>query len=312
MQGICFILAGGGGKGAYQIGIWKALIEYGVDKNIVAVSGTSVGALNAALFAQGNYNIAENIWLNISTDEILKIDLFKYIQRFNGKLKELNLVKNILKCNLEGGIFSRKGLIDIINSSVNLQLVSNSQIDCYSTCTELPGINEKYFNLKNMSKDKILNVLLASSALPMIFDSVEIEGKEYLDGGIVDNIPIRPLYDKGYRNFLVAHLNRDSIIDESLYEDAKIIQIIPSSNQGDLLDGTLDFTQQGAKRRIQQGYNDTIKILDMIYSMGMVQLEIKKNLFELKKGEQVFIEEKDKLINKRNLLKKELKDILDK
>lgn len=64
-KGVGLVLAGGGGKGAYFIGVWKALREYGVDKNITALSGTLIGELNAVLFAQGDYELAEHIWRGI-------------------------------------------------------------------------------------------------------------------------------------------------------------------------------------------------------------------------------------------------------
>ena len=67
MNNIALVLSGGGGKGAYQIGVWKALKESGLDKEIVSVSGTSVGALNAALFIHNNLNVAEEIYLNMSS-----------------------------------------------------------------------------------------------------------------------------------------------------------------------------------------------------------------------------------------------------
>ena len=57
-QRIGLVLEGGGGKGSYQIGVWKAIRELGLEKKIVAVSGTSVGALNAALFAKGDFETA--------------------------------------------------------------------------------------------------------------------------------------------------------------------------------------------------------------------------------------------------------------
>ena len=72
---IGLVFAGGGGKGAYHIGVWKALREYGIDKNITAVAGTSVGALNAALLAHGDYGLAEDVWLNISPQQILKSNM---------------------------------------------------------------------------------------------------------------------------------------------------------------------------------------------------------------------------------------------
>lgn len=59
---IGLVLCGGGGRGAYQIGVWQALNELGLDRYINGVSGTSAGALNAALFACGNISLAENVW----------------------------------------------------------------------------------------------------------------------------------------------------------------------------------------------------------------------------------------------------------
>ena len=61
---IALVLSGGGAKGAYQIGVWKALDEYHVSERISVVSGTSVGSLNAALFAAGDYEAARNLWNN--------------------------------------------------------------------------------------------------------------------------------------------------------------------------------------------------------------------------------------------------------
>ena len=51
------VLSGGGGKGAYELGVWKALVEMKLDKYIEVISGTSIGAFNAALFAQGLWPI---------------------------------------------------------------------------------------------------------------------------------------------------------------------------------------------------------------------------------------------------------------
>lgn len=55
---IGLVLAGGGGKGGYQIGVWKYLKEIGLEKNISVISGTSVGGLNAVLMGCVDYKIA--------------------------------------------------------------------------------------------------------------------------------------------------------------------------------------------------------------------------------------------------------------
>ena len=67
------VFSGGGAKGAYEIGVWKALIELGLSDKITAISGTSVGALNALLFGQGDYEIAEKTWDNFTQKDLTKI-----------------------------------------------------------------------------------------------------------------------------------------------------------------------------------------------------------------------------------------------
>ncbi len=66
------VLAGGGGKGAYQVGVWKALAEYGLAQRVTAISGTSVGALNGALFACVGPAEAERLWLEEVPDQLTR------------------------------------------------------------------------------------------------------------------------------------------------------------------------------------------------------------------------------------------------
>ena len=70
MKKIGLVLAGGGGRGAYQIGVWKALRKAGLERYITSVSGSSVGGLNAALFIQNNLELAENIWKSLCMKKI--------------------------------------------------------------------------------------------------------------------------------------------------------------------------------------------------------------------------------------------------
>src|SRR5262245_34888613 len=65
------VLAGGGGRGAYQIGCWKKLKELGLDRFSV-ISGTSVGALNAALIAAGDVPQAVRLWEDLEESKVVK------------------------------------------------------------------------------------------------------------------------------------------------------------------------------------------------------------------------------------------------
>ena len=98
MNGIGLVLAGGGGKGAYQIGVWKYLHECGLDRYVRAVSGTSVGSLNAALFASGDFQRAEDLWLNIQPSQILsprKVSLSEVIGWIISNKADLHLMRQL-------------------------------------------------------------------------------------------------------------------------------------------------------------------------------------------------------------------------
>lgn len=321
MNGLGLVLAGGGGKGAYQIGVWRALLEFGVAENITAVSGTSVGALNGALFAQGDYSVAENVWLSISNEQILKYDFKQFQKQLEEAISSIGVVRDLdiarlLLLNMSkkknSGLFSREGLLEIIDRALDTQYLSSSVIPCYATCLEMPILKKTRFNLQGMSSADIKTVLLATSAIPFIFDEEKIDGKCYIDGGVPsvgDNVPIEPLYHMGIRTFIVAHLSRDYIIDEDLYPDARILQIVPSDHQGDLFDGTLDFSLRGAKKRIEQGYWDTHKVLKPMYDMGLTQLSINAKLNEIAEDEASFSERRRESVSIRDELKNRITNI---
>ena len=95
------VFSGGGGKGAYQIGVWKYLHEMGIDRKITGVSGASVGALNSLLFVQGDYEKARDVWLNIQQDDLTYVSLLHYLiqlmpilQSFQAGLAVLNMIAN--------------------------------------------------------------------------------------------------------------------------------------------------------------------------------------------------------------------------
>lgn len=90
------VLSGGGAKGAYEVGVWQALHEAGLAGDVTAVSGTSIGAVNAALFASWpDPKGAERLWLEnlgkafVPNDRVLQMaSERKFAEFFNGKLQE--------------------------------------------------------------------------------------------------------------------------------------------------------------------------------------------------------------------------------
>lgn len=212
------VLSGGGGKGAYEIGVIKALVEEGV--KITAVSGASVGALNAALFATYDVSGMIDIWSGITPEIAL----------------------------------SQERLSDLITLNAVPYLLKRSDIACYVNAYNIfTGKNEN-FHLNKYKRKEIEKLLLASSALPIVYPPVSFRGNLYWDGGILDNTPIEILYKKGYRNLLVVYLDPDAKKDS--YKDAHVVAFAPTEKWG-FFDGTLNFNQEDIRRRIEQGYQET-------------------------------------------------------
>ena len=284
---IGLVFAGGGGRGAYHIGVWKALQKSGLDKEISCVAGTSVGGLNAALFLQGDFEKAVNIWSNITVEKILS-PLLGHKKKLNVLLTELN----------EGGLynFARTGLLNIIEKDLDINVFDNSSMDCFITCTRTKKIKKDrtefkilkdevkfeesissyndgeavYFNMKEFSADDRRRILLATSAIPFVFPSEKIGDYYYIDGGFKDNIPVQPLvYKSNCDIVIVVHLERDVSYRElamKKYHNTRVWEIRPRNYQGGIITGTLNFSSSDAYRRIEEGYNENIETLKQIRS----------------------------------------------
>lgn len=282
MSKLGLVLSGGGGKGAYQFGVWKALTEYGIGENIAAISGTSVGGLNAVLFMQGSLKICEEVWTSISHDRVLTFDRLSLAKAVTVPFQAgINIPRNLLLNLLasSNGIFTREGLIDIINEYIDLSLVADSYVKLYVTCCEImenitASLNPTYFQLNNQSCNRIKKILLATSALPVIFKPEIIDDKKYYDGGIVDNVPVKPLYEYGCDVILVVYLDRKSTVKHSDFPNCTILEIRPVEDTGGLFNGMLDFSAEGAERRIRQGYTDAGKLIEALYGKGIIQSRI--------------------------------------
>lgn len=289
MGRIGLVLAGGGGKGAYHIGVWKALAEYGIDKYISIVTGSSVGALNMILFANEDLARAEYVWRNISHDKILTIP--KKISAGLHMPEE------------QAAIFSRDGLSAIIDENVDLNKISRSKIRMYACTYNVTRKRTEYLSINNKSSSMIKKIVMASSALPIIFGKQEINGMEYYDGGLTNNVPVEPIFNTQADGIIAVHLGRESSLNK-IYPNKNIIEIVPAKNQGDLLDGTLDFSSEGARRRISQGYEDTVKIIEPVRCLIQEQAGYIYNIEKLVENE-CRLEEKIKDIYDRRSIEKD-------
>lgn len=271
---IGLVLCGGGGRGAYQTGVWKALRERGFDSRITAVSGTSVGALNAALFACGDLALAEDIWTSLRQSDIADPAetagrvLSKFLDFLGSENRTIDIPTP--EETARAGLFSSGGLISLIERNGVNDCVSGCGMPCFACCHNASAERPEYFDLSAFSPAMITEYLTASTAIPGVFPAKEIGGALYRDGGLSDNTPVKPLYDIGIRRFVISYLGSEAA-DLSQFPDAEFLEIFPSDEillgkqeKRILKVGTLDFDGENAAKRIELGYAETLKFLGSV------------------------------------------------
>ncbi len=312
---IGLVLAGGGGKGSYQVGAYEALEEYGLASQIEVISGSSVGALNLLLFSLYKSDYSKHIWRNVKFQDLFKYKfiydsiklLSSYVYRYVTSVAIIEFLDN-------KGYFSQEGLKRIIDKYVDFSKISNSRIKLYVSTTdcmytpslmclinsflEKPTGKAKYFLLNGQPHEKIKKIVLASSAIPKIYDPIKIDNKKYLDGGISDNIPIKPVYDEGCNLIFVIDMNPTSLTKSKDFPNATILHIRPQKDPGH----TLDFSPKERERRFREGYNDLQRILNKASSFIMID-SISKNI--KREVENSNLEYK----NKKEQLNKDIKSL---
>ncbi|GAK58012.1 putative patatin-like phospholipase [Candidatus Vecturithrix granuli] len=333
MSKLGLVFSGGGGKGAYQIGVWRALKEFGLAEKVRAVSGTSVGALNALLFVQQNYELAEHLWFHIQQEDILNIDpeLIATILREAPISIPPAMLEKVLNFFCSRGIWSRDGLIRMLKKAIDAEAIAASSVTIFAACTnvtDIPSVirpvsalthylfeqsipegDRTYFRLNDYDVAHIRQILLASSALPILFHAEQIDGRVYYDGGLVDNTPVMPVYKEGCDLILVVQLDPLALVEREYFPDAEILTIAPQETQGSFWGGTLDFSREGAERRVQQGYADALRILQPVAAMRDLQQQISTRLTQVHSDEQTFQHKLQELLQQREEIKKTLKSL---
>lgn len=245
---IAVVLGGGGSKGAYQIGAWRALKELGIEYDIV--TGTSIGALNGALMVLDDYDRALELWREIDIDKVvlnglnLRTDLQYY---YENSEKLLPFIKSY-KDNRGMDIAPLK---KIIQKCVDERFFSSS-VDYALMSVKFPSFTpvKKYKN--ELSMENLASWILASASCFPAFPVCEIEGESYIDGGYYDNLPISLAFELNAQQVIAIALNPES---HAFSHHPLVKNIYPIKPLG----GMLDFDKMSIEENLMLGYFDTLK-----------------------------------------------------
>lgn len=269
-------LEGGGAKGAYQIGVWKALREAGIRYHMVA--GTSVGALNGALMAMGDYDTAVQLWSDMRLSRVIALDEQgeKELGRFLRGEADISDAPDLL--HHAAGIIKNRGL-DVaplrewVRSMVDEEKLRSGGVELYISTVSLTEKKGLEVKINDMSHEEMCDMLLASAYHPS-FRLERLGGKLYADGAFVDALPVYPLIKHGCKDIIAVRLPGFGV--EKLFrkpEDVNIIEIETAEDLGHVL----NFDGESAKRNMEIGYFDALRVL---YGLHGSRVYIERSISE--------------------------------
>lgn len=247
-----FVLSGGGSRGAYEIGVWKALQE--LDVRFSMVTGTSVGALNAAAIAQGDFELAENLWKELETSNVFDLKLDETLP---DSIKTLTAAKQIFQEFLKQGGVDCGRLKKLLEQYLNEDAIRKSPLALGLVTTELPTLKPRYLWKEEIPQGQLIDYLLASCALFPAIQPYEIDGIRYIDGAFNDNMPIKMAIDQGAKQVIAVYMDAPGVVRPykkfTQMADIRLIQCF--WNLGSLL----LFDRDHARQNIRLGYLDTMR-----------------------------------------------------
>ena len=236
------VLSGGGARGAYQLGVYKALKKLGIKVDII--TGTSIGAINGALLVAGDYRKVKKLWAKTKAE-----DLFSY--NFGNSKDYPKVAKEIVKN--KGLKFDRaeEFLIKIIKE----EKIRKSKINYGLVTVNLKNRVPKVLTKNEIPKGKLISYIIASSTCFPAVEMKKIDDEYYVDGGYYDNLPINLAIDMGADEIIAVDLSAIGIKQKVKDSEIKVDYIKNKSSKSFIL----DFNPESSKKRIRLGYNDTMK-----------------------------------------------------
>ena len=268
------ILAGGGARGAFQVGVLRFLEEMNWKPDLIC--GTSVGGVNAVGMGCG-MKTAElaAFWKKYNRRMLFDLTLQKFILSFLSKRKFKSLMDT-------------QPLRAVLEKHIDIEALRRSRTEIIITAVNMRTSAVTYFDRSVIT----IGHLLASGAIPLVFPWQFIDGEPYWDGGIMANVPIMPALERGAKEIIIVLLSpvgwaRPTVVGadyqppympsqvaelmlehflfasggllleavkKGLYSDVKIATVAPTRMLG--LRSLLNFSSKEAERLIQEGYDN--------------------------------------------------------
>lgn len=248
------VFDGGGARGAYQIGAWKALREAGI--KIRAVAGTSVGALNGALVCMGDVDMAEDIWRKMTFSTVMDVDDEWMERLFRGETSLKEFLNEGWKKLKDGGI-DITPLRNLIHETVDEETIRTCGIEFALLTFSVSDFKELDLSIEDIPEGLLEDFLLASAYL-LGFKNEPLHGKKYIDGGVINNVPLNSLVKRGYENIIEVRIygpGREPKV--KLPQGSIKYEIAPRVKLGSII----EFSGKRSRQNLTIGYYDAKRLI---------------------------------------------------
>ena len=245
------VLSGGGSRGAYECGAWQALKEMNI--RIDGVYGTSIGAINAALVAQGDLDTAVQLWNTIRLNQIIDMEEEEdfNIDRMLSGMRDLIpfLIENAKNFRLD-----ISPLVKLVHETIDEGKIRASGMDFGVMLTRFPQLSGVEVRLNDIPQGRLEDYLIASASCFPVFPIKNIDGERYIDGGFADNMPVGMAIADGADEIIGVDIHPQPVHPE--YLCMPFMKLIHPLHE---LGGFLDFNPELLRRSRLMGYYDTMK-----------------------------------------------------
>ena len=246
------VLAGGGSKGAYQIGAWIAMRELKIE--FEAVAGVSIGAINGALITMNDLENALRFWESIAVEKGVKTeeplpDPNNLFSRKNWPVLLREIIKN--------GGFDASPAEEFFKEFIDEEKVRKSKTALGLVTINVTQETPLHLFIDDIPNGELIDYLLASADIPLALN-VGPDEERFLDGGAYDNLPVSFMRENGFNRLIVVDISTIKGVGHDLkINNCSLVYIRPHNL--DDLGASFDFSAEMNAKRMHLGYLDTMK-----------------------------------------------------
>jgi len=245
------VFSGGGSRGAYECGAWQALKEMNI--RIDAVYGTSIGAINAALVAQGDLSTAMQLWENIRMDQIVSLEEGEELSVERMIHRKRDLIPFMME-NAKNFLMDITPLENLMRETIDEGRIRAGGMQLGMMITRVPSLAPFEVRIGDIPQGGLIDYILASASCFPVFPLRQIGSELYMDGGYVDNMPVGMAIRDGADEIIGVDIHPQPVHPE--YTGMPFLTEVHPLHE---LGSFLDFNPAQLRRSRLMGYHDTLK-----------------------------------------------------